>query len=54
MGGLWVDYGLMSNIGGLFVLGEANYSVQVNRLEMLYCNAYVMAILYPQKPLPLG
>ena len=26
MGGLWVDYSLMSNIGGLFVLGEANFS----------------------------
>jgi succinate dehydrogenase / fumarate reductase flavoprotein subunit len=26
MGGLWVDYRLMSNIPGLFVLGEANFS----------------------------
>ncbi len=26
MGGLWVDYGLMSTIPGLFVLGEANFS----------------------------
>jgi succinate dehydrogenase / fumarate reductase flavoprotein subunit len=26
MGGLWVDYNLESNISGLFVLGEANYS----------------------------
>ncbi len=26
MGGLWVDYTLMSNISGLFVLGEANFS----------------------------
>ncbi len=26
MGGLWVDYNLMSNISGLFVLGEANFS----------------------------
>lgn len=26
MGGLWVDYRLMSNIQGLFVLGEANFS----------------------------
>jgi succinate dehydrogenase / fumarate reductase flavoprotein subunit len=26
MGGLWVDYTLMSNIEGLFVLGEANFS----------------------------
>lgn len=26
MGGLWVDYELMSNIQGLYVLGEANFS----------------------------
>ena len=26
MGGLWVDYELMSNLGGLYVLGEANFS----------------------------
>ncbi len=26
MGGLWVDYRLMSNLHGLFVLGEANFS----------------------------
>ncbi|HYG65409.1 MAG TPA: fumarate reductase/succinate dehydrogenase flavoprotein subunit, partial [Thermoanaerobaculia bacterium] len=26
MGGLWVDYNLMSNIEGLYVLGEANFS----------------------------
>jgi succinate dehydrogenase / fumarate reductase flavoprotein subunit len=26
MGGLWVDYNLMSTIRGLFVLGEANFS----------------------------
>ncbi len=26
MGGLWVDYQLMSNVPGLFVLGEANFS----------------------------
>ena len=26
MGGLWVDYALMSNVEGLFVLGEANFS----------------------------
>ena len=33
MGGLWVDYNLMSNIPGLFVLGEANFSVHgANRL----------------------
>jgi succinate dehydrogenase / fumarate reductase flavoprotein subunit len=26
MGGLWVDYNLMSNVDGLFVMGEANFS----------------------------
>jgi succinate dehydrogenase / fumarate reductase, flavoprotein subunit len=26
MGGLWVDYSLMSNVDGLFVIGEANFS----------------------------
>ena len=26
MGGLWVDYNLMSNVPGLLVLGEANFS----------------------------
>jgi succinate dehydrogenase / fumarate reductase flavoprotein subunit len=26
MGGLWVDYNLMSNIEGLYVIGEANFS----------------------------
>ena len=26
MGGLWVDYNLMTNVPGLFVLGEANFS----------------------------
>ena len=33
MGGLWVDYNLMSTIPGLFVIGEANFSDHVaNRL----------------------
>jgi len=33
MGGLWVDYNCMSNIPGVFVLGEANFSVHgANRL----------------------
>ena len=33
MGGLWVDYDLMSNIEGLFVIGEANFADQgANRL----------------------
>ncbi len=26
MGGLWVDYNLMTNVPGLFVIGEANFS----------------------------
>ena len=26
MGGLWVDYELMTNIPGLFAIGEANFS----------------------------
>ena len=26
MGGLWVDYNLMSSMPGLYVLGEANFS----------------------------
>jgi len=40
MGGLWVDYNLMSNLPGLFVLGEANFADQgANRLG--------------QKPVPL-
>ncbi|HWQ54467.1 MAG TPA: fumarate reductase/succinate dehydrogenase flavoprotein subunit [Bryobacteraceae bacterium] len=26
MGGLWVDYNLMSNVPGLYVIGEANFS----------------------------
>src|SRR5260370_35222992 len=26
MGGLWVDYDLMSNVPGLFVIGEANFA----------------------------
>jgi succinate dehydrogenase / fumarate reductase flavoprotein subunit len=33
MGGLWVDYDLQSNLPGLFVIGEANFSDQgANRL----------------------
>src|SRR5213596_2923787 len=34
MGGLWVDYDLMSNLPGLFVIGEANFSDHgANRLS---------------------
>jgi succinate dehydrogenase / fumarate reductase flavoprotein subunit len=33
MGGLWVDYNLMSNVPGLYVVGEANFADQgANRL----------------------
>jgi len=33
MGGMWVDYNCMSNVPGLFVLGEGNFSVHgANRL----------------------
>src|SRR5205814_9112642 len=33
MGGLWVDYNLMSTVPGLFVIGEANFSEHgANRL----------------------
>ena len=49
MGGLWVDYNLMSNIKGLFVLGEANYSVHganrlgANALLQCLCDGYFIA-----------
>ena len=49
MGGLWVDYNLMSNIGGLFVLGEANYSVHganrlgANALLQCLCDGYFIS-----------
>ncbi len=43
MGGLWVDYNLMSNLPGLFVLGEANCTIHgANRLganALLQCLA---------------
>jgi len=42
MGGLWVDYNLMSNLPGLFVLGEANFSDHgANRLG---ANALLQAL----------
>jgi len=42
MGGLWVDYNLQSNIPGLFVLGEANFSDHgANRLG---ANALLQAL----------
>ena len=40
MGGLWVDYNLMSNVPGLFVLGEANFSDHgANRLGAIGADA---------------
>ncbi len=46
MGGLWVDYNLMSTIPGLFVLGEANFSDHgANRLgARRSCRAWPTAI----------
>ena len=42
MGGLWVDYNLMSSIPGLFVIGEANFSEHgANRLG---ANALLQAL----------
>ena len=36
MGGLWVDYELMTNVQGLYALGEANFSDHgANRLEQV-------------------
>ena len=37
MGGLWVDYDLMSNVPGLFVLGEANFSDHVWKRRRVVC-----------------
>ncbi len=42
MGGLWVDYDLMSTIPGLFVIGEANFSDQpggARRTTSIACSA---------------
>jgi len=54
MGGLWVDYHLQSNIPGLFVLGEANFSDHgANRLG---ASALMqgLADCYFGIPFPLG
>ena len=68
MGGLWVDYNLMSNLPGLFVLGEANFADQgANRLGasalmqgladgyfiLPYTIGDYLAPLLGQKPVPL-
>jgi succinate dehydrogenase / fumarate reductase flavoprotein subunit len=68
MGGLWVDYNLMSNLPGLFVLGEANFSDHgANRLGasalmqgladgyfvLPYTIGDYLAPLLGQKPLPV-
>ena len=40
MGGLWVDYELMTNVQGLYALGEANFSDHgANRLGSKCFNA---------------
>ncbi len=54
MGGLWVDYNLMSSIPGLFVLGEANFSEHgANRLG---ANALLQGLVdgYFILPITLG
>lgn len=49
MGGLWVDYHLMSTIPGLFVLGEANFSdhganrLGASALMQGLCDGYFVA-----------
>jgi succinate dehydrogenase flavoprotein subunit len=49
MGGLWVDYNLMSTIPGLFVLGEANFSdhganrLGASALMQGLCDGYFVA-----------
>ena len=57
MGGLWVDYNLMSNLPGLFVLGEANFSDHgANRLgasalmQGLADGYFVMPVHHRQLP----
>src|SRR5690349_12410899 len=69
MGGLWVDYDLMSNVPGLFVLGEANFSDHgANRLGasalmqgladgyfvIPYTIGNYLAPLLGQKPVPVA
>jgi succinate dehydrogenase / fumarate reductase flavoprotein subunit len=66
MGGLWVDYNLMSNVPGLFVLGEANFSDHgANRLgasalmqglaDGYFVIPYTLAdYLASEKPGPVG
>src|SRR3712207_8796986 len=49
MGGLWVDYHLMSNIPGLFVLGEANRSEE--HTSELQSRQYLVCRLLLEKKL---
>jgi len=53
MGGLWVDYNLMTTLPGLFAIGEANFSDHgANRLEqVLFYKVLLMAILFYLIPL---
>lgn len=63
MGGLWVDYNLMSNVSGLHVLGEANFSDHgANRLgasalmqglaDGYFVIPYTLANYFASTPLP--
>ena len=65
MGGLWVDYNLMSNVPGLYVLGEANFSDHgANRLgasalmqglaDGYFIMPYTLGNYLASTPLPQG
>ena len=48
MGGLWVDYNLMSNVPGLHVIGEANFPItaRIGSARALSCRDWRTAILF--------
>ena len=48
MGGVWVDYNLMTTIPGCFAVGEANFSDHgANRLVLLrLCRDWLTGILF--------
>lgn len=52
MGGLWVDYDLMTTVPGLYAIGEANFSDHgANRLGLLHsCKGWRMVILFCLTP----